>query len=92
MFHWTNEEDQGDRGQLGSSLGGVHLDPCAGAQVQHVGEGQIGTRGVDSALVSNPQCAQAVVGGVEHEVCSNDTFSSIPRAFIVFYPTIYNFY
>lgn len=30
---------------------------------------RIGTAEVESALVSHPQCAEAAVVGVEHEVC-----------------------
>lgn len=34
---------------------------------------RIGTAEVESALVSHPQCAEAAVVGVEHEVCECDT-------------------
>ena len=37
---------------------------------------RIGTAEVESALVSHPQCAEAAVVGVEHEVWSTDTFLS----------------
>lgn len=30
---------------------------------------RIGTAEVESALVSHPQCAEAAVVGIEHEVC-----------------------
>ena len=39
---------------------------------------RIGTAEVESALVSHPQCAEAAVVGVEHEVCPTDTLSILP--------------
>lgn len=42
---------------------------------------RIGTAEVESALVSHPQCAEAAVVGVEHEVLSY--FSSIIKLYAV---------
>lgn len=41
---------------------------CLGFLLMHSGH-RIGTAEVESALVLHPQCAEAAVVGIEHEVC-----------------------
>lgn len=53
-----------------SYVGSMQVLLTENAQFTNLCSGhRIGTAEVESALVSHPQCAEAAVVGVEHEVC-----------------------